>query len=93
MDDGPLHIRFRPIDLSSLGSTKENRTRAYSSVIHSKHKGEYFCLFFSFEIVKIILIDYFNSLSDELILSILKYLPRASLASMAQVCRRLRSLT
>ncbi len=45
--------------------------------------------------IKIIvyLIDYFNLLSDELILSILKYLPRASLAAMAQVCRRLRALT
>ncbi|CAF3222431.1 unnamed protein product [Rotaria socialis] len=38
-------------------------------------------------------IDYCNLLSDELILTILKYLPRASLACMAQVCRRLRSLT
>jgi hypothetical protein len=38
-------------------------------------------------------IDYFHLLSDELILSILKYLPRASLAAIAQVCRRLRSLT
>lgn len=38
-------------------------------------------------------IDHFNTLSDELILSILRYLPRSSLANMAQVCRRLRSLS
>ncbi len=44
-------------------------------------------------IIEYFLIDYFHSLSDELILTILKYLPRASLAAMAQVCRRLRSLT
>lgn len=40
-DNGPLHIRFRPIDLSSLGSSKENRTRSYSSLINPKQIGSY----------------------------------------------------
>lgn len=44
-------------------------------------------------LIEFIFVDYFQLLSDELILSILKYLPRSSLAAMAQVCRRLRSLT
>ncbi|CAF0895791.1 unnamed protein product [Rotaria sordida] len=71
----PLHIRFRPIDLSSIIPMKDNKMRIYSNLTNSKHT------------------DYFNLLSDELILTILRYLPRTSLASMAQVCRRLRSLT
>ncbi|CAF3396002.1 unnamed protein product [Rotaria sp. Silwood1] len=73
--NSPLHIRYRPIDLSSILPIKDNKMRIYASLTNSKQ------------------IDYFNSLSDELILTILRYLPRASLASMAQVCRRLRSLT
>ncbi|CAF1166797.1 unnamed protein product [Adineta steineri] len=74
-ENGPLRIRFRPVDLSTILPMKENKTRTYVNVTNSKQK------------------DYFNLLSDELILSILKYLPRASLAAMAQICRRLRSLT
>lgn len=73
-ETGPLQIRYRPIDLSSLLVSKESKTRNYSHLISSKH------------------FDHFNTLSDELILSILRYLPRSSLASMAQVCRRSRSL-
>ncbi|CAF3968993.1 unnamed protein product [Rotaria sp. Silwood2] len=73
--NSPLHIRYRPIDLSAVLPMKDNKVRMYSSLTNSKQ------------------IDYFNLLSDELILTILRYLPRASLASMAQVCRQLRSLT
>ncbi|CAF1094428.1 unnamed protein product, partial [Didymodactylos carnosus] len=36
--------------------------------------------------------NYLNNLSDELLLSILRYLPKRDLASFAQVCRRFRSL-
>ncbi|CAF1633310.1 unnamed protein product [Adineta ricciae] len=74
-ENGPLRIRFRPLDLSVIAPMKENRARSYNSITNMKHK------------------DYINSLSDELILSIFKYLPRASLAAMSQTCRRLRSLT
>ena len=90
MDDGAIHIRYRPMDLSSLLPSKENRMRSQSNTPHSKSKG---LIHFFLEIIEKISIDYFQLLSDEIILSILKYLPRSSLAAMGQVCRRLRSLT
>lgn len=39
MDDGVMHIRYRPLDLSSLFPAKENRMRSHSNVPHSKSKG------------------------------------------------------
>ncbi len=38
-ENGLLHIRFRPIDLSSLLSTKENKARHYSSSTGSRQTG------------------------------------------------------
>lgn len=39
MEDGPLQIRFRPMDLSGLVVTKENKTQQHIPSSNSKTKG------------------------------------------------------
>ena len=38
-ENGPLRIRFRPLDLSVIAPMKENRARSYNSITNMKHKG------------------------------------------------------